>query len=231
MRARALFSAKTTELGYLSRLQYLLARFAAGEINQADFVMWAQRYLGSIGYDPEAEGAAAGSLQDRSSERRLKLILDTNVRQGRSAAKMAASQDPDVLASWPAWRLVRVGTRRNPRQDWPGRWHAAGEATGWDGAARGQMVALKCSPIWAAIGNGAGGYTDTLGAPYPPFAFGSGLGWDDVGLDEATRLGLRTDNRVPDARIAPEPNEYQKAYDRLPADLQAQAKAWLEGGL
>ena len=52
------------------------------------------------------------------------------------------------------------------------------------------MVALKGSPIWAALGNGAGGYRDTLGNPFPPFAFGSGLAWADISRDEAIKLGL-----------------------------------------
>ena len=52
------------------------------------------------------------------------------------------------------------------------------------------MVALKTSPIWQALGDGAGGYRDTLGNPYPPFAYGSGLAWADVSRDEAIELGL-----------------------------------------
>ena len=37
---------------------------------------------------------------------------------------------------------------------------------------------------------GAGGYRDTLGNPFPPFAFGSGLAWADISRDEAIKLGL-----------------------------------------
>jgi hypothetical protein len=49
------------------------------------------------------------------------------------------------------------------------------------------MVALKTSPIWAEIGRGAGGYLDTIGTEYPPFAFGSGLAWVNVGRREWKR--------------------------------------------
>ena len=51
-------------------------------------------------------------------------------------------------------------------------------------------MALKSSPIWAALGNGAGGFKDTLGNPYPPFAYSSGMGWEDVDRETAEQLGL-----------------------------------------
>ena len=55
-----------------------------------------------------------------------------------------------------------------------------------------RMVALKASPIWDSLGNGAGGYDDTLGNPYPPFAFNSGMWTDDVSRTDAEELGLIT---------------------------------------
>ena len=45
VRARSLFSACTTEAGYLARLQELLAQAAAGEIDKATFVKRAQDHL------------------------------------------------------------------------------------------------------------------------------------------------------------------------------------------
>lgn len=232
LRARALFSARTAELGYIERLRELLAAVAGGRIGEADFRMHAQRHLDAMGYDPGAEGAEPGAMGDRAGETRLRLILDTNVRMARSAAQEARSADPALLRRYPAWRLERTGSRRVPRQDWAGRWHAAGEAVDWAGAIRGEMVALKGSPIWAALGAGAGGYNDALGAPRPPFAFGSGLGWTDVDADEAAALGLKPggDSAAPAPGLAPGRNEYQQAYDRLPPDMQAAARAWLEGG-
>ena len=72
------------------------------------------------------------------------------------------------------------------------------------------MVALKTSPIWAALGNGAGGYRDTLGNPFPPFAYGSGLAWADVSRDEAIELGLISSS---DAALSP-----QEAPSLSPSD-------------
>ncbi len=107
-----------------------------------------------------------------------------------SAAAVNAQNEYSVYAE-PAWKLLRFGQRRVPR-DWLQRWKAAGDATGWVGAIRDSdvMVALKNSPIWQALGDGVGDYNDTLGNPYPPFAFSSGMDWSGVRRDECIKLGL-----------------------------------------
>jgi DNA-binding transcriptional regulator YdaS (Cro superfamily) len=79
---------------------------------------------------------------------------------------------------------------------------AAAEEVAYEGVAQGtmgEMIALKSSPVWKALGNGAGGYRDTLGNPYPPFAFSSGLGWQDVSREKCVRLGLITDGEKVEA--------------------------------
>ena len=107
-----------------------------------------------------------------------------------SAADVNAQNEATVYTV-PAWELKRFGQRRVPR-DWQQRWKAAGDATGWVGAIRDSdvMVALKNSPIWQALGDGVGGYNDTLGNPYPPFAFDSGMAWVGVDRSECIKLGL-----------------------------------------
>ena len=52
------------------------------------------------------------------------------------------------------------------------------------------MIALKSSGIWQALGNGAGGYDDALGNPFPPFAVDSGFDVDETSRDQAEKLGL-----------------------------------------
>ena len=117
------------------------------------------------------------------------LIVKTQRRMAQSLGQLAA-QTPGQIARYPAWRLVRGGSRKVPRDDWDRRWAAAGAATGWQGACSDDYVALKDSPIWAALGEGAGGFRDAIGNPFPPFAFGSGMTWQRVGRDEAAELGL-----------------------------------------
>ena len=112
--------------------------------------------------------------------------------------------------SYPAWELAREYERKVPRgfqespdggltpvpgQDWPSRWRAAAQQSHNEDALRilegtGRMVALKSSGIWKALGDGAGGYCDTFGNPFPPFAFDSGFRTSGVHLSECVELGL-----------------------------------------
>ena len=206
IRERAFFSARTIQMDYVRRLQEVCAEYAAGRINAADARTGLQTILDELGLS-----ARTGALTDLGSARRLNLILRTQRQMAASAARLA-EQTPDVLDAWPAWRLTRMGTRAVPRDDWPARWHAAGERVAWRGAHRTKMVALKSSPIWQALGDGAGGFRDTLGNPYPPFAFGSGLDWVDVSREEALRLGLEPDGQAPEqANLAPSDEEIAEA--------------------
>ena len=129
------------------------------------------------------------------------MTLDDDLRTWSQMAASAAQVNAQTAATcyaFPAWELVRYESRRVPR-DWPARWKAAGDSVGWVGASRdfGEMVALKNSPIWQALGDGAGGYKDTLGNPYPPFAFTSGMFWDGVRRDRCIALGLIGPNDRP----------------------------------
>ena len=87
------------------------------------------------------------------------------------------------------------------------------------------MIALKDSPIWEALGNGAGGFRDTLGNPYPPFAYGSGMDWIGIDRDECISLGLidgdtppSTEHQAPgtnfNATLAPDGDELAEAAAR-----------------
>ena len=151
-------------------LQPIVDDFNAGKINLAEL----------------RERAAAVFA---ANEGKIDFIAKTQRRMAQSLGQLAA-QTPGQLRRYPAWRLVRGGTRMVPRKDWLRRWVAAGSETGWQGACRDDFVALKDSPIWAALGSGAGGYRDAIGNPFPPFAFGSGMTWQRVGRAEAAELGL-----------------------------------------
>ncbi|MCR5751920.1 MAG: hypothetical protein K6G91_08150 [Kiritimatiellae bacterium] len=151
-------------------LQPIIDAFNVGEINLAELRERAKAVF-------------------EANEARIDFIAKTQRRMAQSLGQLAA-QTPGVLMAFPAWRLVRRGTRQVPREDWARRWAAAGSATGWQGACRDDFAALKNSPIWAALGEGAGGFKDVIGNPFPPFAFGSGMGWIAISRDEAKRLGL-----------------------------------------
>ena len=188
---RSVFSARMESARYLSRLRDVCAQLSNGEINQGTAIADLGSLLEQMGHSPQD----GGGLVNPASERRLKLVLDTQTQMAASVARLE-NQTEDTVYLTPAWELIRFESRRMPRADWRERWNAAGESVGWEGALtlRGatgdRMIALKASPIWAALGDGAGGYEDTLGNPYPPFAYGSGMDWIGIDRDECIALGL-----------------------------------------
>ena len=188
LREQALFSARMTLQGYLDRVQTVLMQVADGTLDASAARLALTDTLAQLGYAPEP--GTEGTLKDARTLARLNLVLDTNQKTAASLARLAESEDPQVAALFPAWELLSTGYRKQHRTDWPQRWKAAGERVAWRGAHRTKMVALKNSPIWQALGDGAGGFRDTLGNPYPPFAFGSSYAWVHVDRLEARELGL-----------------------------------------
>lgn len=146
-----------------------------------------------IGYEPEP--GKEGTIQDLSSTARVDLVLKTNAQIAQGYGYARQGQSEEVLDMWPCQELLRLEDRKVPRGDWPERWEAACAEAGDKEAETcfaetGRMVARKDSEVWQALGDGAGGFDDTLGNPYEPFAFNSGLGTQDVPRKESVELGL-----------------------------------------
>ena len=231
IRRRSIFSAMVAKAGYLERMREAFAKAASGEWNDAKVREVMQQALDDLGFDRDAKlftdelglrkPPEAGTLQDLSSRVRMQLQIETNVRQARSVAQAKAGSTPSALSMFPAWKLVRIYDRNLPRA-WAMRWQAAGDSVAWEGAAKGyprptgdpRMIALKSSPIWQAIGAGAGGYGDTLGNAYPPFAFGSGLGWIEATAAESKEAGLGESGPVK-IQLDPGEREIADALKRL----------------
>lgn len=182
---RAIFSARMASAHYLAKLRDVCTAISAGEINAADARAQLLAVLEQMGHSPQDDGG----LRNPASIRRLNLILDTQRQMAASVARLSEETEATAFMD-PAWELVRMGTRRVPREDWPARWNAAGNSVGWEGAVKDRFIALKSSPIWQALGDGAGGFTDNLGNPYPPFAYSSGMDWRAVDRDTCIKLGL-----------------------------------------
>jgi hypothetical protein len=134
-------------------------------------------------------------MEDIASAPRIGLIVDMAEKMTYGKARFESGNDPAVLDVWPAQELVRIEPRKEPR-DWWARWQEAGEAVGWVGASRERMVALKSSPIWAALSE--------FDLPYPPFDYGSGMGVRDVERAVAVELGLMADDDEALAADAPD---------------------------
>lgn len=182
---RSVFSARMESARYLAKIRDVCAQIAAGEINQADARLRLVTLLEQMGHSPQD----GGGITNPASIRRLNLIIDTQ-RQMAASVAVLSEQTEATVAMWPAWELTRLETRAVPRPDWDRRWAAAGLACNFEGALKDRLIALKNSPIWQHLGNGAGGYRDTLGNPYPPFAFSSGMDWVEVDRDKCIALGL-----------------------------------------
>jgi len=229
IRRRSFFSARTAEAEYLVKARQVCADVAAGRIGTAEARFRLERELDALGH-PNA-GNESGDITDLGSIARLDLIIDTQRDMAHSVARLKA-QTPEIVALKPAWRLTRVGTRKDPR-NWEERWAQAAAAVNWEGVARnGEFVARKDSPIWEALGAGAGGHKDTLGNPYPPFAFNSGMDVFPVDADECESIGLDiSDIRPPKgASIAPDKADIDRIKKKLgPEWLRELEREWKEG--
>ena len=214
---RSIIVARMENARYLAKIRDVCTAMAAGEINAADARAQLLAVLEQMGHSPQDEGG----LRNPASIRRLNLILDTQRQMAASVARLSEETEATAFMD-PAWELVRMGTRRVPREDWPARWRAAGNSVGWEGALKDRFIALKSSPIWQALGDGSGGFTDTLGNPYPPFAFSSGMDWVAVDRDTCEKLGLVKSSdpaSIPERpSLSPSERDIKDAIDRYGFD-------------
>ena len=212
---RSVFSARMAHAAYLAKVREVCAAVADGTMDQATARARLLSVLEQMGHSQQDPGG----LMNPASQRRLDLIIDTQ-RQMAASVAMLSEETEATVAMHPAWRLARMGAPRMPRTDWPARWRAAGEECGWEGASREDFVALKGSPIWQALGDGAGGFRDTLGNPFPPFAYSSTMAWEPVDRGECAALGLDPDGASGSkATLSPSEREIAEAAKRYGFDV------------
>ena len=205
IRQRSMLSARTTNATYLQEVKNMTESLLQGQFNEATARAKLQDMLDSLGYNParhfgaDADAgippAESGSLRDLSSDRRIKLILDTQERQAANFGYMLQGQTDLARWQFPCWELIRIYTRRTERtgvKSWPQRWHQLGGQ--FHGG--GRMIAPKDDPIWDALGS-SGNFDDALDTPYPPFAYNSGMGWRAVQREECVALGVIPDTFMP----------------------------------
>jgi hypothetical protein len=201
VRRHSFFSARTVMDEYLQTAQKTIesllhptqdARGVTVGFNPATAREALRNELRRLDYRPR-EGEE-GTIKDLSSDARINLVVRTNTDMAAGAGRFIQQNNARIVNLFPALELFRAAQVNDPR-DWEERWfNAAADAKdyrAWDAlAVHGKMAALKSSGIWQAIGDGAGGYDDTLGNPFPPFAFNSAMRTVDLGRDEAAALGL-----------------------------------------
>ena len=204
---RSVFSARMEFARHLAAIRDAVTQMLEGKIERGEAERRLLRVLAALGHP--TEGAEA--LTDPASERRLRLVIDTQCQMAESVARLS-QQTEEIVDQFPGWELCRVGERRLPRKDWLARWNSAGEAVGWEGAVSHPIygdataygfLALKSSPIWQALGAGAGGFRDTLGNPFPPFCYSSGMAWLDADRETCERFGLSSSDSPAPAGVVP----------------------------
>jgi hypothetical protein len=208
LRERAFFSAGVESTRFLSEAQRLVRAKVGMQQELLDNGKTAYVTRSSIVRDlrklalGEGLAAADGSpadLTNLASRARLGLFVEMLERQAAGYANWKAGQDATLLEAYPAQELVRIASRRAPR-DWESRWAEAGGEL-----SDGRMVALKNDSIWSDISR--------FGTPWPPFDFGSGMGLRSIDRTEAEELGLL----APGEKQAPEATPFN---DSLEAPLQ-----------
>jgi len=207
LRERAFFSSSVESVRLLSemerklqaRLAHVQEAVARGEafVDRSSFIGDMRKLALDLGVvvDP----AHKGGLQDITSRKRLGLIFDIQDAQAKEFARWKAEQDADILDAFPAMEFLRLEHREKPRA-WRDKWAAAGGRF-YDG----RMIARKDDPIWRAI--------NRFGVPWGPWDFGSGMGTEDVGRDEAEELGVI----APGQAVPPQEADFNAA---LEADLR-----------
>jgi len=190
LREASLFSAGVENARTLSVMREKLLQ-GAQQIRDGTFVD-RSRFVADLRQHLGAAPGDSGNLADITSRKRLELIWHFQMQDAHAHATYKADLDPNLLDAFPAYRLVRIESRRVPRE-WFSLWAAAGASVNWVGASRTVMVALKTSPIWAALSQ--------FGRPWPPFRYGSGMGLEDVDRDETEALGLLPRGESPAARL------------------------------
>ena len=190
LRERAFFSAGVLQLEFLQAAIDRVRSLVSGQSDAATMRLELKKILAELDYQP-AQGTA-GTLQDLSSDKRLNLILETNVSQARHYGSYQADQDPVILELWPAQELRRVGGTPIAPRPWHQKWVQAGGTL-----YAGRIIARKNDPIWTRS-QATGGF-NRFGTPYPPYDFNSGMRLRDIDRDEAIALGvIQPDDPAPE---------------------------------
>ena len=208
LRDRAFFSSRVASARFIHSAKRLIDDFLNSRLEKvtspdgeeamalsvggrADFVKKMQDFAISNGMgNPLPPGMGEDDLElvsqimDPSSERRLGLIFDTNLRSSYGYGSFQASVDPDVTDSFPAWRFVRTGFVKEPRplhKQYEGAVRRKDDIAFW----------LKMND--PAIGG--------LGVPHGPWGFNSQMDVQEVSRSEAVKLGLIKENeRIKDPK-------------------------------
>lgn len=184
LREAGMFSARVESARLLSDMQQFLIDSLNGNSTEGGAIKDRGRFISDMRKLAQQLGVGQlgkSEITDIQGPTRLGLICDMQASMARGYARWKTGHDQDMLNEWPAQQLIRISSRKEPR-DWQERWNQAAENAGFVGVASAGMIALKDSPIWKHLSR--------FGTPWPPFDYGSGMGVEDVDRDKAEALGL-----------------------------------------
>jgi len=184
LRQLSFFSAGVMFLEVLDEALTQIKLIAAQETDRGKARLAIRAVLDKLNY--EAIPGEEGSLTDLRSDRRLDLILETNIAQANGYGEHQAQNDPDVHRLFPALELFRAGAMPQQPRPWLEKWAKAGGSI-----YEGRMIARRDDDIWTKTLSDGG--FNRFGTPYPPFDFNSGMRTRNVPRAEALRLGVITD--------------------------------------
>lgn len=213
LRDRAFFSSQVTQTKILYAMRQNVAELVSGGKDESEVRRDLREYLLKVGYDADAdlqpgEKSRRGTIKDLMTKARLDVMMRTNADQARGYASHIRATSAGAILAAPAYELVRV-ERRKAERDWDKRWEDAAKKVGWEGVARnGSHIALKTSPIWAALSR--------FGNPYPPFDFNSGMGVRNVRKSVCREIGLLGPDEQP--KIPEKPDFNGNLAERVPFD-------------
>lgn len=201
LRDRAYFSARITSARFLERAKAMTQNFldSARETvvledgtettklktgGRADFVKQMQDWAVEEGMgDPLPPGVGQEDrsmiqqIQDPTSNRRLGLIFETNMRSAYGYGNFQASTTEAVTDAYPAWRFVRGGFVTEPRPI-----HQRNE---------GQVRRKDDTQFWLSMNDPEHG---GFGVPHGPWGFNSQMDVEEVPRSEAVAMGLLKEN-------------------------------------
>jgi hypothetical protein len=205
LRDRAFFSARVNDLKTLAEMKARIREaldWTPGSENGP--VMDSGRFAKQMrailinGGVRTADPTELGTLKDIMATQRLALVYKVQTSMARGFASAKTGMDPDILDAFPAYELVRVTPKRNPRPDsfWQSRWEQACGLVANKGCITLPRLGLKTSPVWQALGS-----LGPFGNPFEPFDWESGMGREERDRAVIEGSGLLSRNE----RVTPVP--------------------------
>jgi hypothetical protein len=186
LKARAFWSARIESLRFLETGRDTITDLLANARNADGAITSRAQIVSDLMRVAREEGLSngTGGLTDPGSAKRAQVIVDTQAGLARGYASYAAGHTRGARLAYPAWELIRIETREQPR-DWWQTWRDKGGPV----TSGRRMIALKSDPIWTAISR--------FGNPFPPFDYGSGMGVEDVSFEDCVALGVIAEDYTP----------------------------------